>query len=152
MMGGSIILMRCAIGRTNCNFGSFENVWTIYNVAASLIGLTSVQALWFMINFVIVELYAPQVSVTAYSWLVVFGNIGGLLGPVYYQLYDLKFWLPFSFFIITLAVCLCLSIFIPESKGQELLLEPGQANNRNDAHYNAVMEKLSSKNGYFLCR
>ena len=133
------------VGRLRCEFGSIQNIWTVLNVAASLIGIASVQALWFMINFVIVELYAPQVSVTAYSWLVVFGNIGGMLGPVYYQLYNFKFWLPFSFFIITVAVCLFLSVFIPESKGRELLLEPGEAKNRSDVHYSAVMKRLSSR-------
>ena len=93
-----------------------------------------------------------------------FANIGGLLGPVYYsafmsdskdrkksffrpihalyQLYTVKFWLPFMFFIITLSSCLCLSIFIPETIGRDQLLEPGEANRRNSRRFSVVSERI----------
>ena len=81
----SLALMFEAIGRSKCKFGDIKSVWTILNLSASFIGIAAVVALWFLLNFVIVELYAPQICITAYSWLVTFGNIGGLLGPVYYS-------------------------------------------------------------------
>ena len=163
----SLALMFEAIGRSKCKFGDIKSVWTILNLSASFIGIAAVVALWFLLNFVIVELYAPQICLTAHSWLSTFGNIGGLLGPVYYsafyydviirlitvfwcqinalyQLYTIKFWLPFTFFIVTLATCLFLSIFIPETLGSEQLLELGEARRRSSVHFDSVSRRLSN--------
>ena len=85
----SLALMFEAIGRSKCNFGDIKSIWTILNLSASFIGIAAVVALWFLINFVIIELYAPQICITAYSWMSAFGNLGGLLGPVYYSAFFL---------------------------------------------------------------
>ena len=86
----SLALMFEAIGRSKCKFGDIKSIWTILNLSASFIGITAIVAVWFLINFVIIELYAPQLCLTAYCWNSCFGNIGGLLGPVYYSAFFIK--------------------------------------------------------------
>ena len=87
----SLALIFEAVGRSQCQFGDVKNIWTILNLSASFIGYASVMALWFLLNFVTIELYAPQLCVTAFSWMSIFGNTGGLLGPVFYMVFDINF-------------------------------------------------------------
>ena len=91
LLSVSLALIFEAIGRSQCLFGDVKKIWTILNLSASFIGYASVMALWFLLNFVTIELFAPQLCVTAFNWMSIFGNTGGLLGPVFYMTFDINF-------------------------------------------------------------